>query len=253
MPDWLQHVRPVSQYAADGDSARGDPTATRRGSAQPRTNDGTPHSGTRSGWIKLYNSGNFFDPRSIPPADYASIAARCESFSRLVVENHPKFGADRLRRFRDLVSVPLEIAVGLETVQPRWLSRLEKQMSRDDFDRYARWLHNQGVDLRVFLIIGVPGVSAAESIRWTRLSVRHAIACGARHVSLIPARRGHGWSGLADRLPKLSVDAIVELQHTAIVDAGGRAAITIDLWDFESDADQLQRLVDVNLTQRVGE
>ncbi|MDA8745838.1 hypothetical protein N9N28_14505 [Rubripirellula amarantea] len=29
-------------------------------------------------WIKLYNSGNFFDPRSIPPADYAAIAKLCE-------------------------------------------------------------------------------------------------------------------------------------------------------------------------------
>lgn len=137
-------------------------------------NDGAPNDGIRSGWIKLYNSGNFFDPRSIPPADYASIAASCEPFSRVVVENHPKFGADRLRRFRDLVGVPLEIAVGLETVQPRWLSRLEKQMSRDDFDRYARWLHNQGVDLRVFLIIGVPGVARRSR------SAGHAFRCDTR-------------------------------------------------------------------------
>jgi radical SAM enzyme (TIGR01210 family) len=209
--------------------------------------------GTLGGWIKLYNSGNFFDPRSIPPADYASIAACCEPFSRVVVENHPKFGAHRLRRFRDLINAPLEVAVGLETVQPRWLNRLEKQMSRDDFDRYARWLRNEGVDLRVFVIIGVPGVTAGESTRWARLSARHAIACGARHVSLIPARSGHGWNGRADQLPQLSVDAIAELQQAAIMDAGQRAAITIDLWALDSDADQLKQLAEVNLTQRAGE
>ncbi len=215
--------------------------------------DRSPNEGTRGGWIKLYNSGNFFDPRSIPPADYGSIAACCEPFSRIVVENHPKFGADRLRRFRDLVNASLEVAVGLETVQPRWLHRLEKQMTRDDFDRYARWLRSEGVDLRVFLIIGVPGVTAAEAICWARLSARHAIACGARHVSLIPARGGHGWNGRADQLPKLSVDTIVELQHAAIMDADGRAAITIDLWDLDSGTDQLKRIAEVNLTQRVSE
>lgn len=204
------------------------------------------------GWIKLYNSGNFFDPRSIPPADYASIAARCEPFSRVVVENHPKFGADRLRHFRDLVNTPLEVAVGLETVQPRWLDRLGKQMTRDDFDRYARWLRNEGVDLRVFLIIGVPGITETESLRWARMSARHAIACGARHISLIPARSGHGWNGRANQLPKLSVDAIVELQNATIMDAKGRTAITVDLWDLDASAEQLERLSSVNLTQRAG-
>ena len=215
--------------------------------------DRSPPQRTLRAWIKLYNSGNFFDPRSIPPADYASIAARCEPFSRVVVENHPRFGTDRARRFRDLINAPLEVAVGLETVQPRWLNRLEKQMSRDDFDRYARWLRNEGVDLRVFVIIGVPGVSALESTRWARLTARHAIACGARHVSLIPARSGHGWNGCAEQLPKLSVDAILELRRAAIMDADGRAAITIDLWDLDSGADQLKQLIEVNLTQRVSE
>lgn len=207
---------------------------------------------SHSGWIKLYNSGNFFDPRSIPPDDYPSIAARCNDtyFSRVVVENHPKFGRDRLPRFRDLIDAPLEVAVGLETVQPRWLDRLRKQMSRDDFDRYARWLKSVGVDLRVFLIIGAPGVSLTESVRWARLSARHAVACGARHVSLIPARNGHGWNGLADRLPTFSIDALIELLQSVIADAGGRAAATIDLWDVDSTAGQFEELRRLNLNQR---
>ncbi len=166
----------------------------------------------------------------ITPRSQPAVSRSRESWSRIIRSLVP----DRLQRFRDLINAPLEVAVGLETVQPRWLNRLEKQMSRDDFDRYARWLRNEGVDLRVFVIIGVPGVSASESIRWARLSVRHAIACGARHVSLIPARSGHGWNGRAEQLPKLSVDAILELQRAAIMDADGRAAITIDLWDLDS-------------------
>jgi radical SAM enzyme (TIGR01210 family) len=203
------------------------------------------------GWIKLYNSGNFFDPRSIPTTDYPAIARRCDQFSRVIVENHPKFGPDRLKRFRDLIESPLEVAVGLETVQPRWLDRLGKQMSRDDFDRYARWLSTQGVDLRVFLIAGAPGIGVAESIRWARLSVRHAIACGARHVSLIPARAGHGWNGRGSELPVLSMDALAGLQAAALADADGRAAVTVDLWDVAPGAPLLKEIEQRNLSQKV--
>jgi hypothetical protein len=228
------------------------PLATPPG-AIPRQIEAALEGRSASGWIKLYNSGNFFDPRSIPPSDYPSIAALCakQRASRVVVENHPKFGGNRLRSFRDLLNTPLEVAVGLETVQPRWLHRLGKQMSRDHFEGYARWLGNEGVDLRVFLIIGVPGIGVAESARWARLSVRHAVACGARHVSLIPARDGHGWNGLADRLPRFSCTDLIELQRAAISDAAGRAAVTMDLWNLDKTDKQVHQLHSVNLSQNV--
>ena len=204
----------------------------------------------RRGWLKLYNNGNFFDPQSIPTSDYEAIALRCEGFSRLVVENHPRFGAGRLRRFRDRLPVRLEVAVGLETVQPRWLDRLAKQMTRDEFDRYARWLADEEIDLRVFLILGVPGVTAREAMRWARLSVRHALAASARHISLIPARVGEGWSGLGDQLPSLSIELLAEIQRTVLRDADGRAAVTIDLWDLDRAEPGFEDLYRRNLTQQ---
>ena len=91
----------------------------------------------------------------------------------------------------------LEVAVGLETMQPRWLGRMGKRMTRDEFDGYARKLHEHRIDLRVFLIVGVPGSSVAESLRWAELSVRHA-ALAARSISLIPAR-GNGTSEAGSR------------------------------------------------------
>ena len=203
-------------------------------------------------WIKLYNSGNFFDPRSIPTCDYVTIARKCDRFRRVIVENHPRFGADRLRRFRDLIEGQLEVAVGLETVQPRWLERLGKQITRDDFDRYATWLRNENVDLRVFLIVGVPGIDVTESIRWARLSTRHAIHSGARHVSLIPARLGHGWNGQGYRLPHISTDQLAELQSKVLEDAAGEAAITIDLWDMDESDPRLAAMRMTNRTQKAS-
>jgi radical SAM enzyme (TIGR01210 family) len=194
----------------------------------------TAASGPR--WLKLYNSGNFFDPRSIPPADYAAIAGRCRTFSRVIVENHPRFGRQRLPRFRDLLAGRLEVAVGLETVQPRWLTRLGKQMSRDDFDAYARWLGEQDTDLRVFLIIGVPQITAREAIRWARLSARHAVKVGARHISLIPARSGHGWNGASASLAQLSTEQLLDLQNQILRDITGQAVLTVDTWDLKTSA-----------------
>ena len=201
-------------------------------------------------WLKLYNSGNFFDPRSIPPVDYPAIAERCNRFERVIVENHPQFGKRRLQSFLDLINCRFEIAVGLETVQPRWLKRLGKQMSRDDFSRYAREILQLGVDLRVFLILGVPGIDVVESVRWTRLSLRHAIACGARHISIIPARSGHGWSGQSDELPEFSTPMLADAHETLLRDADGQAVVTVDLWDVSANDVAHSRLQQSNLTQR---
>lgn len=200
-------------------------------------------------WLKLYNSGNFFDPRSIPPDDYPEIAARCNRFDRVIVENHPRFGKNRLQSFLKLITCRFEIAVGQETVQPRWLDRLEKQMTRDSFGHYASEITRLGIDLRVFLILGVPGIDVVESIRWTRLSLRHAIACGARHVSIIPARSGHGWSGRAEQLPEFPNALLAEIHEKLLHDSDGRAVVTLDLWDVPVNDAAYSRLQQSNLTQ----
>jgi len=53
--------------------------------------------------IKLYNSGSFFDPRAIPPADYVAIAERVRVFVRVIVECHPALIGDSALEFRDLL------------------------------------------------------------------------------------------------------------------------------------------------------
>lgn len=241
--------------------------------------------GQGNDWIKLYNSGNFFDPRSIPVDDYDAIISRLSDYDRVIIENHPRFGARRLEEFRSKLSANLEVAVGLETVQPRWLTRLAKQMTRDDFDCYARQLRKLSIDLRVFVIVGAPGVSVSESLRWAMLSVRHAALQGARHVSLIPARgvtsllspsnlmedqfvRTQGnseiseksdakpgsllqWGEPLGKLPALQARDFLELQIQAIRWSGGGMVITVDPWDLDSADAAVQVIKDLNLSQSV--
>jgi radical SAM enzyme (TIGR01210 family) len=89
--------------------------------------------------IKLYNSGSFFDPHAIPVADYSAIARRLDQFERVIVESHPALIGENCFRFRDLISGQLEVAMGLETVHPEVLARLNKGMTLKQFSRAMKW------------------------------------------------------------------------------------------------------------------
>ena len=142
--------------------------------------------------LKLYNASNFFDPRAVPEADWEPIARLAAPFRRVVVECHPRLVDGRVRRFADLLPGQLEVAMGLETAHPEALSRLGKQLTLEQFDRAAGRLRADGVDLRVFVLVGVPFVPAEEQAEWAVASVRYAARAGARSVALIPVRGGNG-------------------------------------------------------------
>src|SRR5438445_837319 len=54
-------------------------------------------------WVKLYNSGSFFDAAAIPPADDEAIAGLVAPFERVIVECHPAMLGRRCLRFRDMI------------------------------------------------------------------------------------------------------------------------------------------------------
>lgn len=144
--------------------------------------------------IKLYNSGNFFDRRAIPVEDHAAIARRVASFRTVIVENHPRLCGDGCLRFRDLLpdTTTLEIALGLETVHPEILPRLNKQMTLDQFATAASFLRSGGIELRAFVLLRPPGLNDDEGIDWAVRSVRFALEQGVRVTAIIPVRPGNG-------------------------------------------------------------
>jgi archaeosine synthase beta-subunit len=142
--------------------------------------------------LKLYNASNFFDPHAVPESDYAAVAEHVADLEQVIVESHPSL-AGRVDRFLDaLGGVPLEVAMGLETVHPGALDGLNKRMTADDFARAAGQLAERGVTLRVFLLISPPFVPHEEQDAWLLRSVEFARGCGAAVISLIPARGGNG-------------------------------------------------------------
>jgi radical SAM enzyme (TIGR01210 family) len=211
--------------------------------------------------IKLYNSGNFFDPLAIPREDYAAIASRVRHFEKVIVENHPRLCGDECLRFAELLEdTPLEIALGLETIHPDVLAALNKRMTVDDFDHAAQFLHTAGIAVRAFLLLKPPLVTdEAEAIEWTLKSIEHAFAAGAGCCSVIPTRGGNGIMEHLQADGQFAPPRLASLER--VLEQGIRLArgrVFADLWDAEKLADcaacgpaRIDRLRQMNLCQEI--
>jgi radical SAM enzyme (TIGR01210 family) len=182
--------------------------------------------------IKLYNSGSFFDPKAIPVADHAAIAERVAGFERVIVECHPALIGETCMNFRDLIAGRLEVAMGLETAQPEILERLNKRMSLEQFECAAQVLRNNGIDLRVFILIKPPFMREEEALEWAARSLEFAFDCGATAATLIPTRGGNGAMEELAAAGLFSPPKLATLEAAmAIGIAMGKGRVFADVWD----------------------
>jgi len=229
--------------------------------------------------VKLYNASSFFDPTAVPDADYEAMAHTLRDVGRIVVEAHPSLvlaqrGA-RLRRLVDVVGQAgrdgrrpqVAVAMGLETAHPGALERLNKRITPDTFRAAAEAIRAAGATVRVFVLVGVPFIAAADQRSWTRRSVAFALACGARVVSLIPTRRGNGALEALEAQGHFVPPRLTDLEqalHDALAEVSAPAAserrpiVLADLWDIEQATacaacrpQRAARLQAMNLAQAV--
>lgn len=185
--------------------------------------------------LKLYNSSNFFDPRAVPSEDVIGIAKLAESFRAVTVESHASTIGPRALAFAREIPGRLEVAVGLETIHPAAAAALNKRLDLARFDSAARFLLENGMDLRVFVLLGAPYVPAEESVAWTVRTVEHAIECGAAIISIIPVRGGNGELERLEGLGHFTPPTLSQLEAAldACVELTSAAVVTADLWDAE--------------------
>lgn len=213
--------------------------------------------------VKLYNSGNFFDPKAIPKDDWLAIVERVRGFKSVIVENHPKLCGDGCFEFRDMLAerdVDLEIALGLETVHPEVLPRLNKQMTRDDFAQAAEQLVERGIRLRTFILLRPPFLSEEEGIEWAMRSIEFAFEAGVSCCSVVPTRAGNG---IMEQLKADGLFASPQLSSMEIVQERGiqlnAGRVFMDTWDAQKFATcsqcadaRIQRIAEMNLNQQVA-
>jgi radical SAM enzyme (TIGR01210 family) len=213
--------------------------------------------GTRQ--VKLYNSGSFFDEQAIPREDYSAIAEQVIDFDRTIVECHPFLVTDHCLSFRDLISGRLEIAMGLETAHPETLERLNKRMTLKQFAKAARFLQDNEIDLRVFILVQPPFMRAEESLEWAQRSLDFAFDCGATAATLIPTRGGNGAMEALARQGEFLPPSLATVEAAASHGLSlQRGRVFVDLWDIRTRAHvcrdcidaRVSRLHQMNLYQR---
>ncbi|HKK46089.1 MAG TPA: hypothetical protein VJ964_11250 [Balneolaceae bacterium] len=210
--------------------------------------------------VKLYNSGNFFDRKAIPPEDYQSIAKRLYDYEQVIIENHPKLCDKSCAEFQNMLNGNLEIAMGLETIHPEVLPKLNKQITKDDFKEAASFLRDHGISSRAFLLLNPPYLTDPdENIEWTIRSVEFAFDCGVSACSIIPTRDGNGaMEKLHEKgqyLPP-AIGALEKAFEQALNLNSGR--IFVDLWDLKRFSTcthcfnkRKDRLHQMNLDQKI--
>jgi len=233
----------------------------------PRRQQG-PH------YLKLYNAGSFFDPRAVLPEDYPEIIRLAAPFDRLIVECHPRLVGRRCSEFQEslqsaalhsadfparLIDVVLEVAMGLETVHPEVLARLNKQMTLEDFAAAARRLRSENIAVRAFIMVRPPFLSEEEGLLWAKRSLDFAFTHGVECCSLIPTRGGNGamedLAGRGDFAPP-SLDSLEAAFEYGLSLQAGR--VFLDLWDRDMISpeaphrtERIARLGQMNLSQKM--
>lgn len=210
--------------------------------------------------IKLYNNGNFFDPKAIPPEDHEGIIKQLKRYTRVIVENHPKLTNENCTDFKARLNAKLEIAMGLETIHPEVLPKLNKQLKPNDFRKAAEFLRANDIDVRAFILLNPPYLTEKkENIEWVIKTVQFAFESGTQTCSIIATRPGNGIMETLQQQgfytpPKL--DTLEQVAETALNLKQGR--VFVDTWDigFLSNCPKCfqarkERLEAMNLYQKV--
>ena len=209
--------------------------------------------------LKIYNSGSFFDERAIPEEDYKRIASLLSSFETVIVESHPRLINEKCLIFRDMLKPDLQIALGLETVNPDILKKLNKQMTLEDFLNSVSYLKQNGILSRAFVLLRPPFLSESEGIYWAERSLDFAFSTGVECCTVIPVRAGNG-----------ALDLLLEKGHFAppdihsletVLEYGiklNAGRVFADVWDLglfsvckKCIDHRTNRLIAMNLSQKI--
>jgi radical SAM enzyme (TIGR01210 family) len=215
----------------------------------------------RARHIKLYNSGNFFDPGAIPPEDYPAIAELLKDYHTLTVENHPLLTGESCLAFARMLAPRLTVAMGLETVHPEVLEKLNKKMRVEDFSRAVAFLREHRIGTRAFILLRPPYLNEEEGVEWAMKSLDFALDSGTEVCTVIPTRAGNGAmerlqeAGLFSPPSLRSLEKVLEYGIQACR-ARGSGRVFADTWDLALFSDcpecteaRSRRIEEMNLRQ----
>jgi len=154
--------------------------------------------------------------------------------TRLTIPSASKVRASS-RRLLPLAAEPqLEVAMGLETVHPEVLGKLNKRVTLEQFASAAAFLKREGIALRVFVLVKPPFMDEGEALTWAVRSAQFAFDCGAEVVSLIPTRLGNGALEALAAQGQFTRPRLTTLEAAFEQSLGSRRGrVFADVWDLE--------------------
>ncbi len=207
--------------------------------------------------VKLYNSGSFFDSQAIPRSDGARIADLLAGLQTVTVESHPRLINERCTEFAAMLEPELEVAMGLETVDPDVLPHLNKRMTLSDYESATRFLNDIGVRVRAFILLRTPFQTEEGGLEWAKRSLDYASSIGVECSTIIPTRVGNGameWLQANGHFDTPSLSSLEEALDYGVSLSSGR--VFADLWDIDKFSsctdcgpDRAERLKQINLSQ----
>jgi radical SAM enzyme (TIGR01210 family) len=159
-----------------------------------------------------------------------------------------------------LLSGSLEVAMGLETVHPQVLPRLNKKFELAHFSQAAAFLRDNGITVRAFVLVKPPFMDESEGLEWAVKSAAFALSCGATVVSLIPTRPGNGALERLTATGEFSPPRLATLEKTLelALEVRGNGRIFADTWDLEQFSNcpacfekRRQRIHTMNRSQQI--
>jgi radical SAM enzyme (TIGR01210 family) len=209
--------------------------------------------------VKLYNSGNFFDDQAVSRGDRTRIRNLVSERRTVIVECHPKLVDRRCVEFAEDLAAALQVGMGLETVDPHVLPRLNKRMTLDDFARATEFLLAHEIAVRAFIMLRTPFQSEEEGVEWAQRSIDFALSIGVECCSVIPARAGNGVMERLQEQGQFDPPSLRSMETVVEYGVGlRRGRVFMDLWDIERfymcrtcGPLRGQRLRKINLSQTV--
>ena len=161
--------------------------------------------------------------------------------------------------FAESIDADMQVAMGLETVDPKVLPRLNKRMTLGDFARATAFLLDHGISVRSFILLRTPYQSEAEGVTWAIRSVEFAFSVGVECCAVIPTRAGNGAMDQLQAEGHFAPPTLASMEAVLEYGLGLRCGrVLMDLWDVEKFSAcaacgprRIERLSTMNLTQSV--
>jgi hypothetical protein len=161
--------------------------------------------------------------------------------------------------FKNMLKPDLHVAIGLETVQPGALQKLNKRMTLAEFSNAVGFLGENGISSRAFILLRPPFVTETEGVYWAERSIDFAFDAGVECCTVIPVRAGNGAMDYLLENGEFSLPHISSLEkvleYGIKLNAGRVFADTWDLGLFSDCKECLDKRTDrinqMNLKQEI--